>query len=174
MRPFLASAAAALLAVGVALPAQAGDYGYTPRSDVALSVRGGWWDADVQGYSGAAAYGVELSGNDTFLELPVGALRHMVSWNHADGDGLKLDSAEWNIHWTVQAGPELWIGAGPGLGYVWTDGRDSDDGGAAAQFGLSAYTIRGHMLLGVDSRYQWTEADSADNWLTMAKIGYVF
>lgn len=162
---------AALLAVVAPLAAQAADY--TPKSDTALVAKGGWWDADVDGASGAPALGVELSTNDTWTEMPAGILRHMLSWNHADHDGLELNTAEWNMHWMFQTNSGVWMGLGPGLGYVWADGKNLDDG-VAAQFGASAHYIQGNAFFGVESRYQWTEADSADNWLTMAKVGWAF
>lgn len=173
MRRLLAtlSALAALAVALTALPAYGGDSLTPPEPAIAL--KGGWWDADVAGYSGGPAFGVEFSVNDPFTDPAFGHLRHMWSFDHADRDGLRQDSAEWNLHWLVPTGSGLWLGAGPGLGYVWNDGRHDGDG-VAAQFGLSATWISGHALLGLDSRYQWTKAGAADNWLTMAKIGYVF
>lgn len=163
--------AVSLLALSAALPAQAADYG--PKPNIAVAAKGGWWDADVTGFSGAPAYGLELSADHVWGEIPIGKLRHMLSWNHADGDGLELNTAEWNLHWMFETNSGVWIGAGPGLGYVWADGKNLDDG-IGAQFGVSAHYIQGHALFGIESRYQWTEADSADNWLTMVKVGYAF
>lgn len=173
MRRLLAivSTLAALAVALIAAPAQGGD-SMTP-ADMAIAAKGGWWNADVAGYSGGAAFGVELSANDPFVLLPAGRLRHMWSYDHSDSDGLRLDSAEWNLHWIFPTGSGLWLGAGPGVGYVWSDGRHDGDG-VAAQFGVSATWFSGHALLGLESRYQWTESGGADNWLTMAKIGFVF
>lgn len=171
MRPFLLSLAAAVLAVAMPLAVQAADP--APKPELSVAAKGGWWDADVGGFSGGPAYGLELSVTDSVITVPVGKLRHMLSWNHVDQDGLELDSAEWNLHWMFETNSGVWLGLGPGLGYLWADGRDLDDG-IAAQFGVSAQVIRGRALFGVESRYQWTEADSADNWLTMVKVGYVF
>jgi len=163
--------AAALLVVCAPLATQAADY--TPKAETAIVAKGGWWDADVNGVSGAPALGLEVSTTDTWVDLPAGILRHMWSLNHADHDGLELNTAEWNVHWMFQTGSGVWLGLGPGLGYVWADGKNLDDS-IAAQFGASAHYIQGHAFFGVESRYQWTEADSADNWLTMAKVGWVF
>ena len=171
MRPVILSLAVAVLALTAPLSAQAGDYG--PKPNIAMAAKGGWWNADVTGFSGGPAYGLELSADDIWSEMPVGKLRHMLSWNHTDSDGLELNSAEWNLHWVFETNSGVWIGAGPGLGYVWADGKNLDDG-IGAQFGISATYIQGHALFGVESRYQWTEADSANNWLTMAKVGYAF
>lgn len=171
MRPFIIPLAAALLAAAAPLAATAADY--TTKPEIAVAAKGGWWDADVNGFSGGPAYGLEVSANDPWADMPVGKLRHMVSWNHVDRDGLELNGAEWNLHWMFETSSGAWLGAGPGIGYVWADGNNLDDG-LAAQFGLSAHTIVGHALFGIESRYQWTEADSADNWLTMVKVGYVF
>ena len=171
MRPFMLTLAAAVLALAAPLAASAADYTLEP--EVAVAAKGGWWEADVDGFSGGPAYGLELSATDPWAEMPAGKLRHMLSWNHVDQDGLELNTAEWNLHWMFETGSGVWLGLGPGLGYLWSDG-DARDDGLAAQFGVSAYTIHGHVLFGIESRYQWTEADNADNWLTMAKIGYVF
>lgn len=171
MRPFLLPLAAAILALATPLSASAADY--TLKPEVAISAKGGWWDADVNGFSGGPAYGLELSATDPWLDMPAGKIRHMLSWNHVDRDGLELDSAEWNLHWMFETGSGVWLGLGPGVGYVWADGKDLNDG-IAGQFGVSATKIIGHALFGIESRYQWTEADNADNWLTMLKVGYVF
>lgn len=167
----LLAAAVFTAATAVAAPVLAGDYDTKPN--LAVAAKGGWWEADVRGFSGAPAYGLELSADDPWTRMPVGKLRHMLSWNHEDGDDLRLDSAEWNVHWLFETRSGIWLGAGPGLGYVWTDGRDLNDS-LGVQFGASATYFVGHALFGVESRYQWTEADAADNWLTMIKVGYVF
>lgn len=171
MRSFMLPVVVALTALTAAMPALAGEFDAKPN--IAVAAKGGWWDADVNGFSGGPAYGLELSADDPWTEMPAGKLHHMLSWNHTDTDGLELNTAEWNLHWAFETRSGVWIGAGPGLGYVWADGKNLNDS-IAAQFGVSVTYIQGHALFGVESRYQWTEADSTDNWLTMAKIGYVF
>ncbi|MBX9633925.1 MAG: hypothetical protein K2X44_02995, partial [Magnetospirillum sp.] len=102
-----------------------------------------------------------------------GKLRHMLSFNHADLDAQKLNTMEWNAHWVFEVQPDFWIGAGPGIGYVWVDGHNVSDG-IGFQLGSSATYVHEHALLGIESRYQWADGSSADNWLTVVKLGYRF
>jgi hypothetical protein len=171
MRQTIRTLAAALIAVTLAVPAVAGDLGTNANPSVAA--KGGWWEADVQSVDGAAAFGAEFAIDNLGYAPAYGKLHHMLSWNHADHDGLGLDSAEWNVHWMLEARPNLWLGLGPGVGWVWADGQNLSDS-AALQFGASAHSVVGHAIFGIESRYQWTEAGSADNWLTMLTVGYRF
>lgn len=170
MRRFALSLFATALVTAAALPAAA----QQASANLAVAAKGGWWHADVTGIDGGPAFGLEISADDNVVLVPpVGRVRHMWSWNHADHDGLALDSVEWNAHWTVENWPGVWVGAGPGIGWVWADGQNLSDA-LGLQIGVSAHTFVGHALLGIESRYQWTEAGSADNWLTMVKVGYRF
>lgn len=173
MRRFiLSAAAAALVLAAAALPARGGDNpNYAP--EFAIALKGGVWNTDTHGLDAAGAYGIELSANDPMIDPLIGKVRHMLSFNHADHDGLELSTVEWNTHWMIPAGPGLWLGAGPGIGYVWADGHAIDNS-AAIQFGASAIKVVGHAQFGIESRYQWTEGDSTNNWLTMLKVGYQF
>jgi len=186
-RPLLAVFAA--LTSFAALPAQAADWGLLPvandpayKPNFAVALKGGMLDADVPGAGAGLAYGAELSLDCPLIRTPVGKIRQQLSWNRADEDGLELNTVELNPHFVVEAAKDLWVGAGPGVGYVWADhstGRDADMW--AVQAGASVTYTAGHMLVGLESRYQWTESedvgtgrDGADNWLTMAKVGYRF
>lgn len=172
MRRLILSATAAMIVLAAALPARGGDD--TPYSpNLAIALKGGAWTADVSGVDALPAYGAELSLDDPLIEPVIGKVRHMLSFNHADHDGLELNTVEWNAHWVFETHRDFWIGAGPGLGYVWADGRDVDDG-IAAQFGMSTTYVYDHVLIGFESRYQWTDGQAADNWLTMVKLGYQF
>lgn len=172
MRRLFLSASAAMIVLAAALPVRAGeDTPYAPN--VAITLKGGAWLTDVNGVDAAPAYGGELSVDDPMIDPIIGKVRHMLSFNHADHDGLILNTLEWNAHWVFQTHRDFWIGAGPGIGYVWADGRNVDDS-PAAQFGMSATYVQGHALFGFESRYQWTAGDSTDNWLTMLKVGYQF
>lgn len=172
MRRLILSATAALIVLAVAVPANGGD-AQGPAPNLAVALKGGVWVTDVNGVDAAPTYGIEVSADDPFTDIVVGKIRHMVSFNHADHDGLALNSVEWNAHWVFETHRDFWLGAGPGIGYVWADGRDRDDS-PAVQFGMSATTVVGHALVGFESRYQWTAGDSTDNWLNMVKVGYQF
>lgn len=172
MRRLILSATAALIVLAVAVPASGGDAPSSP-SNLAVALKGGAWVTDVSGVDAAPAYGIEVSADDPFTEIVVGKIRHMLSVNHADHDGLTLDTVEWNAHWVFETQRDFWLGAGPGIGYVWADGRGRDDS-PAVQLGLSATTMVGHALVGFESRYQWTAGDSTDNWLNVVKVGYRF
>lgn len=172
MRRLILSATAAMIVLAAALPARGGDGApYTPN--LAIALKGGVVSTDINGVDAAPAYGVELSADDPLIEPVIGKIRHMLSYNHADHDGLELNTVEWNAHWVFETHRNFWLGAGPGIGYVWADGRNVDDS-PAAQFGMSATYVQGHALIGFESRYQWSSGDSADNWLTMVKVGYQF
>lgn len=172
MRRLILSASAAMIVLAAALPARAGDdIAYAPHWAVAL--KGGVWAADVHGVDAAPAYGAEVSVDDPVIEPVIGKVRHMLSFNHTDHDGLELNTVEWNAHWVFETHRDFWLGAGPGIGYIWADGRDRDDS-PAVQFGMSATYTYGHALVGFESRYQWATGDSVDNWLTMMKVGYQF
>ncbi|HLO79185.1 MAG TPA: hypothetical protein VK196_22230 [Magnetospirillum sp.] len=172
MRRLILSATAAIIVLAAALPAQGDDE--TPYApNLAMALRGGPWVTDVKGADTAPAYGAELSVDDPLIVPVIGKVRHMVSYTHADHDGLELNSVEWNAHWLFQTHRNFWLGAGPGVGYLWADGRNVDDS-PAAQFGMSATYMEGHALIGFESRYQWTAGDSANNWLNVVKVGYRF
>lgn len=171
MRRLMLSATAAMIVLAAALPARGGDAVYSPNWAIAL--KGGIVASDVKNADAAPAYGLEVSVDDPLLDPIAGKVRHMVSFNHADGDGLELNTIEWNAHWVFMTHRDFWLGAGPGIGYIWADGRGRDDS-PAVQFGLSATYVQGHALFGLESRYQWATGDSVDNWLTMVKVGYQF
>ncbi|MGE5547447.1 MAG: hypothetical protein ACM33T_11150 [Solirubrobacterales bacterium] len=183
-----ASLAAAAIAVLAAIPAQAGEWGFLPvtndpsfKFEPAIALKGGWMAPDVGGVGDDFAYGAELSFNCGLLRLPVGRIRHQLSYNRFDHDGLELQTVEFNPHYQVEAAPNLWIGAGPGVGFVWAESdRGSDANMWALNAGAGATYVMGHVTLGVESRYQWTQDDAvgatkgADNWLTTVKVGYKF
>lgn len=172
MRRLILCATAALIVLSVAVPANGGDMA-GPSPNLAVALKGGAVTTDISGVDAAPVYGIEVSADDPFTEIVIGKIRHMVSLNHADHDGLELTTVEWNAHWVFETHRDFWLGAGPGVGYVWADGRDRDDS-PAVQLGMSATYMPGHALIGFESRYQWTAGDSADNWVSMVKVGYRF
>ncbi|MBI3444093.1 MAG: hypothetical protein HY055_01685 [Magnetospirillum sp.] len=127
------------------------------------------------------AGGFELAIDNPLVQVPGGKIRDQFSYNRFDRDGLVLQTLEYNPHYMVAVADDLWVGAGPGIGWIFTS---SDRGNSpdmwTAQLGASAYYTAGHMLLGLESRYQWTGdervggANGADNWATLFKIGYAY
>ncbi|MGE5514402.1 MAG: hypothetical protein ACM31D_01130 [Bacteroidota bacterium] len=172
MRRIIYATSAAMIALLAALPARGGD-GTPYAPNLAVALKGGVVSTDVSGVDASPVYGAELSVDDALIDPVVGKVRHMLSYNHADHDGLTLNTVEWNAHWVFETHRDFWLGAGPGIGYVWADGRGVDNS-PAAQFGMSATYFYDHAMVGFESRYQWTTGDSADNWLTMVKVGYRF
>ncbi|OAN60915.1 hypothetical protein [Magnetospirillum moscoviense] len=172
MRRLFQALIAALIALTAAGPAIAQDDIGT-NANPSVAAKGGWWEIDNSGTNGRPAFGAEFAIDNLGFAPTYGKLHHMFSWNHSDQDGLELNSAEWNVHWMVEARPNLWIGLGPGLGWVWADGKNLDDT-LGLQLGGSAHSYVGNAIFGIETRYQWTEADSLDNWLTMVSVGYRF
>lgn len=174
MRHLMLTTTAALTLLAASQPALAADItpGYAPN--LALALKGGVWQADSEGVDAGPAYGIEASMDDALIHPFAGKLRDMLSLNHVDHDGLEMTTLEFNSHWVFEARPNLWIGAGPGIGYVWSNGRENADG-IGLNLGGSATYMVGHALIGLESRYQWTPGNAdTDNWLTMVKVGWVF
>lgn len=171
MRPTIRTLSSIVALLMLASPALAGDLG--SNANPSVSLKGGWWDSEVSGVDGGGAFGAEFAIDNLLAAPEFGKWHHMFSWNHTDHDGLELNSAEWNMHWMLEARSGLWLGAGPGVGWVWSDGHGTSDS-AALQLGASAHTVVGHAIFGVETRYQWTESGNGDNWLTMLSVGYRF
>lgn len=178
--------AAVMALSAIALPAQGGEWavpaatqpGYSPNTTVAMKV--GALVPDSSAGIGLAA-GFELAVDDPLLQLPYGKIRDQFSYNHFDHGGLELQSLEYNPHYMIPIVEGLWVGGGPGLGWVFT--RSESGAGPdmwTAQLGASAYYTAGPLMIGLESRYQWAGdekvggASSADNWLTTLKIGYAY
>lgn len=180
----LITAAIALMAA--AMPARGGEWAVPAASqpgysfNTAVSVKAGILVPDASVGSGLAG-GFELAIDNPLVQVPGGKIRDQFSYNRFDRDGLVLQTLEYNPHYMVAVADDLWVGAGPGIGWIFTS---SDRGNSpdmwTAQLGASAYYTAGHMLLGLESRYQWTGdervggANGADNWATLFKIGYAY
>lgn len=177
---------AAIVLTALALPAQGGEWAVPAASQPGFSfnttaaVKVGAMVPDSAVGSGLAG-GLELAFDDPLLQLPYGKIRDQLSYNRFDHGGLLLQTLEYNPHYMVPLMDDFWVGAGPGVGWIFTH---SDPGPSpdmwTAQFGASAYYTVGQVMIGVESRYQWTGdervggASSADNWLTVLKIGYAY
>lgn len=178
--------AAALVLGAVAFPAWGGDWafpaarqpGYSANTTMALKM--GALVPDGSSGSGLAG-GFEVAIDDPLFALPYGKIRDQFSYNRYDRGGLELQTLEFNPHYMIPIVDNLWVGGGPGMGWMFThsDGGPSPDMWTV-QAGASAYYTAGQLMIGLESRYQWTEGDrvggasSADNWLTMLKIGYAY
>lgn len=171
---FLLAATPVMAGEWTFLPAAGSDY----HAEPAIAAKGSWLDIDD--IEASPSYGGELSFNCPLIGTPVGRIRQQLSYNYFDHDGATYQSVELNPHFQMEVAPNLWLGAGPGLGYVWTDQGSHDGNAVAVQAGLGgSYTV-GHMMLGLESRYQWTLGNpfvgtqSGENWLTSVKLGYAF
>jgi hypothetical protein len=177
MRRTALALVAALLAAA-ASPALAGDDAY--HADPSLSLKlGGIAPAHL---SAGVAGGIELAVNDPLLSPPVGLVRDQFSYNIAETDGVTLQTIELNPHYLYPLGSNWWVGGGPGIGYVMA----SPDHGSSAdlwavQAGGSIQYWSGGLIVGIESRYQWTQdatigthPGGADNWLTTLKLGMRF
>ena len=138
----------------------------------------------VRGTS-AAAYGVELAFNCVLLQPPSNLLRQHLSYMFYEEGGFSLHSAEINPHYTIEVAKGVSVGAGPGIGLVYIDADDRNTTLGAAQLGASAYyTGIENMLIGLESRYQFTTTryydrdnkryDNANNWRAALSVGYRF
>lgn len=178
---------ASVALITLAAPASGGDWAIPAATqkdyaaNVAVAVTAGLLTPDSSTGSGMVG-GLELSFNDPLIQLPYGRLRDSVGYSHVKHGGLQLDSFEFNVHYQVPlAGDTLWAGFGPGFGWVITD---SDAGPSpnlwAGQIGADITYMSGNVLIGFDSRWQWTESDrvgnaaGADNWKNVIKIGWTY
>lgn len=139
-------------------------------------------DPDVDGAGSGSAMGVELSFDCILLQTPGNRLRQQLSYTRYDEDGVEIRSLELNPHYVFDLGGGLQLGFGPGLGYVQADADTGEDADMLAlQAGGSVHYRRGMLFLGLDARYQVTQAedvgagdDGADNFRALAKVGVNF
>ncbi len=165
------------LGQGWAFPAAA-QPGWSANTTVALKM--GIMVPDSSIGSGLAG-GFELAVDDPLFQLPYGKIRDQFSYNRFDHGGLELQTLEFNPHYMVPLADNLWVGGGPGVGWAFThaDSGPSPDMWTA-QLGANTYYTAGQLMIGLESRYQWTGDErvggmsSGDNWLTMLKIGYAY
>jgi len=128
------------------------------------------------------AYGVELSFNCPLLQPPTNKIRQQVSFlQYSDGDST-IQSVQINPHYVVEVAPKLWLGGGPGFGYVRADVAKKTANLVAAQVGASAGYSIDKIFIGAEARYQLTQNshvgsgkdNGAHNWQTIVKVGYNF
>jgi hypothetical protein len=178
--------AATLALTAIALPAfgdgwafpAARQPGWSPNTTVALKM--GAMVPDSALGSGLAG-GIELAVDDPLFQLPYGKIRDQFSYNRYDHGGIELQTLEFNPHYMVPIVDNLWAGFGPGVGWMITNSQSGPSPDMwTAQLGASAYYTAGQLMLGMESRYQWTGNEqvggvsSVDNWMTTFKIGYAY
>ena len=125
-------------------------------------------------------YGVELSFNCPTIQPPENKIRQQISvLQYKDGDA-KLQSAQINTHYVIEVDPKLWIGGGPGIGFVRTDVNNRTSNMISAQLGASVHYSIDKIFIGGEARYQMTQGDEvgghsdlgASSWQAMLKVGY--
>jgi len=133
------------------------------------------------GDSGSVA-GVELSFNCPLLTPPTNKIRQQLSIVQYDEAGTDVTSIEINPHYVVEVSPGLFVGGGPGFGYMSIDTAGGDDSVLGVQVGGSVhYNLSDTVFLGADARYQLTQdanfgatTVSMDNWRIALKAGVSF
>ncbi len=171
--------------MALALPAHGDEWafpaasqpGYAPNPTISFKVGAMAPDSGSSGFAG----GVELSLDNPLIQTGYGKIRDQFSYNRFDSSGLKIETLEYNPHYMVPIGERVWVGGGPGIGYMFTDSVSGPSPDLwTAQLGVSASTVIDHLQIGLEARWQWTEdqrvgnANGADNWLTMLKFGYAY
>lgn len=154
------------------------------KADAALSATTGYMDIDSSVAGGGMTYGLQLAFNCPVFTIPgEDVVLQQINLNFYDNNDLELTSLEINPHYYWKISDEVKFGAGPGLGYIWTDskrGKDSDLW--AGQFGFALEYRKDSLYASFGSRYQWTASETIgededkdlDNLLTTIKIGYNF
>ena len=151
--------------------------------EASLSVLLGAMGPDSKIGDSGFAHGVELSFNCPLIQPPTNKIRQQVSvTSYSDGDS-DIKTVQINPHYVIEVMPKLWVGGGPGIGYVRADVNNVTSNMVAAQVGGSiSYSIK-KVFLGAEARYQFTQgdevggpsyADGASNWQTVIKVGYNF
>jgi len=126
------------------------------------------------------AYGAELSFNCVIIQPPENRIRQQVSvLQYKDGDS-KIQSAQINTHYVVEVDPKLWIGGGPGIGFVKADVNNRTANMISVQLGSSVHYSIDKFFIGGEARYQMTQGDEvgghsdlgASSWQALFKLGY--
>ena len=152
--------------------------------EASLSVTLGAMGPDSKIGETGFAHGLELSFNCPLIQPPSNKIRQQVSiTRYVKGDS-DIQTVQINPHYVVEVLPKLWLGGGPGIGYVRADVNNITSNMVAAQVGASvSYSIK-KVFLGAEARYQFTQGDEvggpsynvdgASNWQTVIKVGYNF
>ena len=156
----------------------------TWKPEAALSATAGYMDIDSSVASGGETYGLQLAFNCPVFTIPGDdAVLQQINVNFYDNNDLELTTLEINPHYYWNLSENTRLGAGPGLGYIWTDskhGKDSDLW--AGQAGFALEYRKDSLYASFGTRYQWTESKTIgykkdtdlNNLLTTIKVGYNF
>ena len=165
----------------VLLPAFLDD---TWEANAALSATAGYMDIGNSVAGGGVTYGLQLAFNCPVFTIPgKNVILQQIDLNFYDNNDLKMTTLEINPHYFWQLSDGLRIGAGPGLGYLWTDVKNGKDSNLwAGQAGVALEYRKDSLYASFGTRYQWTESatlgtkrnEDMDNLLTTVKIGYNF
>jgi hypothetical protein len=153
------------------------DKDYKPSFTV--SATGG--TLDTKHTSSGSYFGAEVAFNCGLLQTPVGTVRSKISYGQSDKDGLDLTVIELSPMWTNAIAKDLYLGVGPGIGYVKTDIAGRETSLFAWQLGADLDYRMGALNLGLGVRWQDTRDKAiapglrgAENVLVRAKIGMNF
>ena len=172
-----------VLVLGVSLlasqAAMAGEWNFLAgtkdgyKAEPIVSLMAGNMDFDK---TDGAIMGVEVSLNCPLIQPPTNRIRQQASITSYDENGVAVTNLEINPHYVVEVADKLEIGAGPGFGYLASDGADM----LGFQLGASVHYTGLPVFIGAEWRMQMTTAvDSdvdgdADNTRFAVKVGYAF
>jgi len=151
---------------------------YTPS--LAVAALGGYQKTDA--VDGTGAYGVEVSLTCPLLQIPNYPIRQQVSLVHTNSNGLTTTDFELNPHVLFDVAPQLHVGVGPSIGFVYASGASDHDYSFGIGAGASVtYDINSQYFVGAESRYQWVNSATLsgskvdlDNMRTLLKVGVHF
>ena len=107
----------------------------------------------------ALAYGGKVSFNCLLAQPPAGAVRTEVSYLRSSTNGIDLNILELNPTYYYEVVSDLYLGAGPGLGYQIITGSADAQLWAAQATAAVEYRL-GTLVCGVNGRYQWQFGES--------------
>lgn len=156
----------------------------TWEANAALSATVGYMDIGNSVAGGGTTYGLQLAFNCPVFTIPGdNVILQQIDLNFYDNNDLELTTLEINPHYFWGLSDGWRVGAGPGLGYIWTDVKNGKDPELwAGQLGMAVEYRKDSLYASFGTRYQWTESktigtkknEDMDNLLTTFKVGYNF
>ena len=150
-------------------------------ADFTLALTANYMDPEI--VDGDTGLGLQLSLNCPWFQPPSGIIRQQFNLNKFEKGGIKLTTFELNPHYYVEVTPSVWLGYGPGFGYMWTDLDEGDSSRMwTFQFSGDIEYRQGALFLGAGARYQITQDKEivpsddkgVDNLLVQLKAGVNF